>query len=88
MGKYKKKGKKYITVAASLALAAGILAGCGNVKQQNAYKQKGIAAMEDEDYQHEKVAPFRERNFEYRDGHSTDRVIDWLILGDAPEDRR
>ena len=50
MGKYKKKGKKYITVVASLALAAGILAGCGNVKQQNAYKQKGIAAMEDEDY--------------------------------------
>lgn len=47
-----------------------------------------LTAIEDEDYQHEKVEPFRERNFEYRDGHSTDRVIDWLILGDVPEDRR
>ena len=43
-----------------------------------------LAAMAAEDYQKEKVAPFCERNFEYRDGHSTDRVIDWLILGQAP----
>ena len=50
MGNYKKKRKKYITVAASLVLSASLLAGCGNVKKQNAYKQKGIAAMEDEDY--------------------------------------
>ena len=44
-----------------------------------------MAAMEAEDYEHEKVAPFCYRNFEFRDGHSTDRVIDWLILGQTPE---
>ena len=44
-----------------------------------------LVAMETEDYEKEKVAPFCERNFEYRDGHSTDRVIDWLILGQTPE---
>ena len=43
-----------------------------------------MAAMAAGDYQQEKVAPFCERNFEYRDGHATDRVIDWLILGQTP----
>ena len=43
-----------------------------------------MTAMIAEDYQKEKVAPFCERTFEYRDGHSTNRVIDWLILGQTP----
>lgn len=40
-----------------------------------------MKAIETGDYEHEKVAPFRDKNFEYQDGHSTDRVVDWLILG-------
>lgn len=40
-----------------------------------------MKAIETADFEHEKVEPFRDKNFEYRDGHSTDRVIDWLILG-------
>ena len=40
-----------------------------------------MKALETGDFEHEKVAPFRDRNFEYQDGGSTDRVIDWLILG-------
>ncbi len=40
-----------------------------------------MKAIEECDYEHEKVAPFKDKNFEYQDGRSTDRVIDWLILG-------
>ena len=40
-----------------------------------------IKAIEAHDFEQEKVAPFRDKNFEYQDGGSTDRVIDWLILG-------
>ena len=40
-----------------------------------------IKAIETNDFEQEKVAPFRDKNFEYQDGGSTDRVIDWLILG-------
>ena len=47
-----------------------------------------IAAIESNDYEQEKVKPFCEKNFEYRDGGSTDRVIDWLILNDLPEKYR
>lgn len=43
-----------------------------------------LAAMDAGDFEQEKVEPFCRRNFEYRDGGSTDRVIDWLILGQAP----
>jgi CDP-glycerol glycerophosphotransferase (TagB/SpsB family) len=39
-----------------------------------------LDAIRREDYQIEKVAPFAARNFAYVDGHSTDRVIDELIL--------
>lgn len=44
-----------------------------------------LNAVENNDCEQEKVKPFFHRNFEYRDGKSTDRVIDWLILGNAPE---
>lgn len=40
-----------------------------------------LKAIEENDFCHEKVAPFRDKNFEFKDGKSTDRVIDWLILG-------
>ncbi len=46
-----------------------------------------IKAIYEGDFEQEKVAPFCERNFEYRDGGSTDRVIDWLILGNLPQGR-
>ncbi len=47
-----------------------------------------IAAIDNNDFEQEKVKPFCEKNFEFRDGGSTDRVIDWLILGDMPEKNR
>ena len=40
-----------------------------------------MKAIGTNDFEQEKVAPFRDKNFEYQDGGSTDRVIDWLILG-------
>lgn len=47
-----------------------------------------LKAIYEGDFEQEKVAPFCKRNFEFRDGGSTDRVIDWLILGNLPQDRR
>ena len=44
-----------------------------------------IAAIYNGDFEQEKVEPFCQRNFEFRDGGSTDRVIDWLILGNLPQ---
>ncbi len=44
-----------------------------------------MTAVYEGDFEHEKVEPFCNRNFEYRDGGSTDRVIDWLILGNEPK---
>ena len=44
-----------------------------------------VKAIVNEDYEQEKVLPFCKRNFEFRDGHSTDRVIDWLLLGQEGE---
>ena len=40
-----------------------------------------MTAIEMNDFEQEKVEPFKNKNFEYQDGNSTDRVIDWLILG-------
>ena len=40
-----------------------------------------IKALEDEDYESEKLDGFIEKNFKYTDGRSTDRAID-LIFGD------
>ena len=41
-----------------------------------------LAAMRADDYGIERVARFREENFDHVDTQSSDRVIDWLILGD------
>src|SRR5699024_3317536 len=39
-----------------------------------------LGALKDEDYEYEKVERFKKLNFEFLDGGSSDRVIDWLIL--------
>lgn len=43
-----------------------------------------VKAIESEDYEQWKVRRFREENIDYVDTGSTDRVIDWLIVGDPP----
>ena len=44
-----------------------------------------LSSIESGDFEQEKVEPFCNRNFEFRDGGSTDRVIDWIILGNKPD---
>jgi len=41
-------------------------------------------AIRDGDFEQWKVARFRSENFDIVDTGSTDRVIDWLVLGDPP----
>lgn len=43
-----------------------------------------LTAIRDEDFEQWRVDTFRTENFDNIDTHSTDRVIDWLILGDPP----
>ncbi len=43
-----------------------------------------LTAIRDEDFESWRVDQFRRENFDYIDTHSSDRVIDWLILGDPP----
>jgi CDP-ribitol ribitolphosphotransferase len=38
-----------------------------------------LRAMHEEDYQQEKVAPFRHKYFDHTDGRSTDRVVDLIM---------
>ena len=45
-----------------------------------------LDAMKNEDYEFHKMDAFIKKNFKYTDGKSTDRVIDQLILGKAPEE--
>jgi CDP-ribitol ribitolphosphotransferase len=45
-----------------------------------------LTALRDEDYETWRGDKFREENFDNIDTHSSDRVIDWLILGDPPLD--
>lgn len=39
-----------------------------------------LKALEKRDFEFEKVDPFVKKNFRYTDGHSTDRIIDTLLL--------
>ncbi|GGH76592.1 CDP-ribitol ribitolphosphotransferase [Pullulanibacillus pueri] len=39
-----------------------------------------LTALENNDYEFEKVEVFRNKNFEFLDAGASDRVIDWLIL--------
>ena len=45
-------------------------------------------AIRTEDYEFYKVAAFKSKYFEFVDCGSTDRVIDWLIRGELPEEYR
>jgi len=44
-----------------------------------------VEAISTEDFEFGRVAAFRAENFDVIDTHSSDRLIDWLILGDPPE---
>lgn len=43
-------------------------------------------ALEKEDFHFEKVAKYKEEHFDFVDDHAADRIIDWLILGNLPEE--
>jgi len=45
-----------------------------------------MTAIEQKDFEYEKVESYVENSFDHIDTHSSDRVIDWLILGNIPED--
>ena len=47
-----------------------------------------LTAIDEEDYQFEKVAQYVKDHFDFVDCNSTDRVIDWLILGKLPAQYR
>ncbi|MDO4811223.1 MAG: CDP-glycerol glycerophosphotransferase family protein [Eubacteriales bacterium] len=44
-----------------------------------------LQAIADEDFQSEKLDAYIEHHFDHTDTHNSDRVIDWLILGNLPE---
>lgn len=50
--------------------------------------QELLTAIDEEDYQFEKVAQYVKDHFDFVDCNSTDRVIDWLILGKLPAQYR
>lgn len=45
-----------------------------------------LGAMREEDYAYEKVEQMLPQYFDHVDTNSSDRVIDWLVLGDLPEE--
>lgn len=45
-----------------------------------------LDAIKKQDFELDKVLEYVEQNFKYTDGHSSDRLIDWLILGNMPEE--
>lgn len=45
-----------------------------------------LAAIKAEDFEFEKVQQYVDHHFDYIDSGASDRVIDWLILGNLPED--
>lgn len=47
-----------------------------------------LEAMEKKDYDFHKMDAFVKKNFKYTDGKSTDRVIDQLIIGEKPDDKK
>lgn len=47
-----------------------------------------MKALKEEDFEIEKVPIFRDKYFKYQDSRSTDRVIDWLILNNFPDEVR
>lgn len=47
-----------------------------------------MEALQNQDYELEKVAQYIEKNFDYVDDKASDRIIDWLILGHLPTQYR
>lgn len=47
-----------------------------------------LEAIKNQDYEYEKVEQYVEHHFDYTDSHASDRVIDWIIRGELPEDIR
>lgn len=45
-----------------------------------------LTAIEKKDFEEEKVKEYVDHHFDYIDSHASDRVIDWLILGNLPEE--
>lgn len=45
-----------------------------------------MTALENKDYDYEKVEEYVDKHFDYIDSHASDRVIDWILLGNIPED--
>ncbi|MBQ8527237.1 MAG: CDP-glycerol glycerophosphotransferase family protein [Lachnospiraceae bacterium] len=45
-----------------------------------------LAAIRDEDYEFEKVQEYVDHHFDYIDSGASDRVIDWLVLDQMPQD--
>ena len=45
-----------------------------------------LTAIENKDFEEEKVKEYVDHHFDYIDTHASDRVIDWLILGKLPEE--
>ncbi len=44
-----------------------------------------LTAIEQKDFDYPKVEEYVEKHFDYIDSHSSDRVIDWIILGQLPD---
>lgn len=44
-----------------------------------------LTAIANEDFDYPKVEEYVEKHFDYIDSHASDRVIDWIILGQLPE---
>ena len=47
-----------------------------------------LTAMNEEDYEFEKVQEMLHKYFDNVDTHNCDRIIDWLVLGNLPEEYR
>lgn len=45
-----------------------------------------LDAIEKKDFEYEKVDQYVEHHFDYIDTHSSDRVIDWIVLGQIPDE--
>lgn len=45
-----------------------------------------MQALEQKDFEYEKVEEYVEKHFDYIDSGASDRVIDWILLGQVPSD--
>ena len=45
-----------------------------------------MQALEQKDFEYEKVEEYVDKHFDYIDSGASDRVIDWILLGQVPKD--